>query len=259
VRYFPQVGRGSIAQFPLRRTRKWRSIANVLESGELIRLPDAAAGQIEWRLTVQELTDAETGALTAFFDGSQGKYGSFLFVDPMANLLAWSEDLSRPDWQPGLLQITAGKVDPLGTHRASSIHNASAGPQALQQTIGVPGDYVACFSLWMRSDTPAAVMMSRDATALGSQVGNGWKRFFLSGKGTPGAAASGFSVLLPAGTSIDVWGLQAEAQPYPSQYKQSATVAGIYEETRFADDELRTTSTGVGLSACEIVLASRVQ
>src|SRR5579863_5682376 len=97
--WFPQIGAGSIAQFPLRRTRMWRSIANQLESSERILLPDTPAGQIEWRLSLQELTDAETGRLSDFFAAEQGQFGSFLFIDPMANLLGWSEDLSRPDWQ----------------------------------------------------------------------------------------------------------------------------------------------------------------
>ena len=103
--WFPQTGAGSIAQFPLRRTRKWRSIANRTESGERILLPDTAAGQIEWQLSVQELNDAESGRLSDFFSAAQGRFGSFLFIDPLANLLGWSEDLSRPDWQMGLLTV----------------------------------------------------------------------------------------------------------------------------------------------------------
>ena len=34
--WFPQIGAGSMAQFPLQRSRKWRAIMNDLESGERI-------------------------------------------------------------------------------------------------------------------------------------------------------------------------------------------------------------------------------
>jgi hypothetical protein len=69
--WFPQIGAGSIAQFPLQRTRKWRSIANRMESGERIFLPDTTAGQVEWRFRLQELTDAETAKLNDFFTAAQ--------------------------------------------------------------------------------------------------------------------------------------------------------------------------------------------
>jgi hypothetical protein len=256
--WFPQIGAGSIAQFPLRRTRKWRSIANQMENSERILLPDAAAGQIEWKLSVQELTDAETGRLSDFFAAAQGQFGSFLFIDPLANLLGWSEDLLRPDWQAGLLTVSPGAADPLGTQRASTVRNGSAGTQTLQQTLAVPGDYVGCFSAWVRSNAGGVVTLVRDASAVTTPVGPGWKRLFVSGAGTSGAAQSTFSIALGAGQTIDVWGLQAEAQPYPSAYKQTGASLGIYEETYFGNDELTITSTSVGLSSCEITLMSRV-
>jgi hypothetical protein len=256
--WFPQMGSGSIAQFPVRRTRKWRSITNEMESGELIQLPDTAAGEIDWQLSMQDLSDAESAALSSLFTATHGAFGSFLFIDPLANLLGWSEDLSRPDWQRGLLQVSTGAADPLGTERASTIHNPAAGAQSLQQTIGMPGDYVGCFSVWMRSNGAVTVNLARDARSIACAVGPVWKRFPVNGAGTGGAAQSTFSLSLATGQSIDVWGFQAEAQPNPSQYKQSGSALGIYEETYFADDELTLVSTGVGLSSCEVSLTSRV-
>ena len=32
MNWFPQIGAGSVAQFPVTRSRKWRAIANTLES-----------------------------------------------------------------------------------------------------------------------------------------------------------------------------------------------------------------------------------
>jgi hypothetical protein len=195
---------------------------------------------------------------SCFRIGRQGSFGTFTFIDPLANLLGWSEDLTQPNWQLGLLRTNAGISDPLGTKRASSISNASAGTQALQQTLGVAGDYVACFSAWIRSDAAGTVVLQRDNIQTTVTAGPAWRREFISGKGVAAATESTFSITLGSGQTINVWGLQVEAQPYPSAYKQTSVPEGIFEETYFENDELTTTSTSVGLSSCEIRLMSRV-
>ena len=252
MNWFPQLGAGSVAQFPVTRSRKWRSITNSLDSGERIMLPDASAGQIQWKLSYQDLTNVEVQHLSDLFAASQGQFGVFTFIDPLANLLGWSEDLAQPAWQVGLLQTA------LGTQGASSVTNPSPGTQTLLQTLGVPGNYVACFSAYLRSDTAGTVTLQRDGTQMTVNVGPAWKRAYVNGLGTSGAAQSSFSVGLPAGQTIDVRGLQVEVQPYPSAYKKTSTPLGIYEETCFANDELKITSTSVGLSSCAITLTSRV-
>ena len=256
--WFPQLGNGSIVQFPVTRARKWRAIVNGLESGEQIMVPDRTAGQIEWRLAFQDLTDAEVSGLRALFLASQGSYGMFTFIDPMANLLGWSEDLTQPNWQSGLLRTNRGISDPSGTKRASSILNPSAGMQALQQTLEIPGDYVACFSTWIRSDTAATVLLQRDNALTPVTTGPAWKKESISCKGAAAATQSAFSITLPAGQMVEVWGLQVEAQPYASVYKHTDMPEGIFEQTWFEDDELRITNTSMGLSSCEIRLISRV-
>lgn len=256
--WFPQIGSGSIAQFPLTRSRTWRAIMNRLESGEQIMLPDANADRIEWRLSFQDLTSEETSALTSLFASLQGAFGTFLFIDPAANLLGWSEDLSQPNWQTGLLAKAGSMTDPLGTQRAWSISNSSPGVQALEQTLGVPGDYVACFSAWFRGNAAGTVTMQRDNNVMTMPVGAVWERRFLSGTGAGGAAQSSFSIAVAPGQSIDVWGLQVEAQPYPSAYKPTRAPEGIFEETWFEDNELPIASTSPGLSSCDVRLISRV-
>jgi hypothetical protein len=256
--FFPQVGAGSIAQFPVSRSRKWRAIVNQMESSEVIMLPDAPAGQIEWKLTYQDLVDSEVQNLRNLFIASQGEFGAFTFIDPLANLLGWSENLSQPAWQVGLLQTAGGVADPLGTERASSVTNPTAGTQSLQQSLGISGDYVTCFSVYLRSPAAGAVTLQRDGTARTVSAGPAWQRVYVNGAGVGGAGQSTFSVALTAGQTIDVWGFQAEAQPYPSAYKLTGAALGIYEETYFGDDRLTITSTSVGFSSCGITLISRV-
>ena len=256
--WYPQIGTGAVAQFPLSRSRMWRAITNDLESSEKIMLPDSAAGQIEWKLSYQDLTNAEAARLSNLFASSQAGFEAFTFIDPLANLLGWSEDLTQPNWQTGLLQHTSGVNDPLGTQRASTVSNPNPAAQALQQTLGVSGDYVACFSAYLWSNATGTVILQRDGTQVTVAVGPAWKRAFVTGLGVSGAAQSSFSIVLSAGQTINVWGPQVEAQPYPSAYKQTGAAIGIYEETYFENDELSITSSSLGLSSCEITLMSRV-
>ena len=251
MNWFPQIGAGSVAQFPVTRSRTWRAIANTLESGQRTTLPDAPAGQIQWKLSYQDLTTVEVQRLVDLFATSQGEFGAFSFIDPLANLLGWSGDLAQTAWQVGLLQTV------LGTEGASSVTNPSPGTQTLLQTLGVPGNYVACFSAYLRSDTPGTATLQRDGTQVTVHVGSMWQRAYVNGLGTSSAAQSSFSIGLSAGQTIYIRGLQVEAQPYPSAYKQTSAALGIYEETYFGNDELKITSTGVGLSSCAISLISR--
>jgi hypothetical protein len=259
MNWFPQIGSGAIAQFPLNKRRQWRAITNVMESGEMISLPDDAGGQIEWRLSYQDLTDIEVASVTSLFASSAGEALPFGFIDPFANLLGWSEDLSRPDWQVGQLTATGGLSDPVGTTRAWSIQNGNAAEQTLSQSIGVPGQYVACFSAYVRSDFAGTIGMLRDARRINVPCGPQWKRIQISGAGVSGATSSTFSLAFAAGSNTRVFGLQLEAQPWPSPYRPTGTAAGILEETRFQGGSLSVVNTAPDLSSCQVNLISRVQ
>jgi hypothetical protein len=258
VNWFPQIGSGSLVQLPLHRRRKWRAITNVMEEGGSISLADPASGEIEWRLSYRDLSEAEVSSLKELFMACRGRFEAFGFADPVANLLAWSEDLTRPNWQGGLIAVARGVADPQGGQGASTLSNGSAGGQLVSQTMDVPGQYVGCFSVWMRSDVSRSITLQRDGAAAVAEVNPQWKRFFVSGSGGPAAANSSVSLLVGPGQSVDVWGQQFEAQPYPSQYKPTKGASRIYPETYFGADELTITSVGVGRSSCEMTLVSRV-
>jgi hypothetical protein len=256
--FYPQIASGAIAQFPVRRARQWRAITNELESGEQILLADADGGHIGWDLSYVDLSDAEATAMKNLFAACSGSYAWFTFIDPMANLLGWSEDLTRSDWQSGLLTTSYGANDPLGTQRASTLVNGRPGAQSLVQSVSIPGDYAACLSAWVRSDVGGNITLQRDNTQSTVTVASSWARVYLSAPGVSGIPQSTFSISLHAGQSIDIWGLQVEAQPYPSPYKQTFAAHGIYDETYFANDDLTVTSAAPGLFSCAVQLISRV-
>ncbi len=257
MNWFPQIGRGAIAQYPLQRKRQFRAITNLLENGERISLPDATGGQIEWGLNYQELTDEELGRITALFSASKGDVLPFGFADPFANLLGWSEDLTRPDWQKGLLTVTGGLSDPVGTLRAFLVGNTSGAEQTLAQTLGIPGEYTACFSAYVRADSSGTMGILRDSTRVNMTVGPQWKRIQISGPGTAGAGVSTLGLAISAGSSVRVFGLQVEVQPWPSPYRPTGAAAGIYQNTRFGSGDITVTSTAPGLSRCQVRLISK--
>jgi len=258
MNWFPQIGAGAVAQFPFQRKRQWRAITNVLESGELISLPDVDGGQIEWRLSYRDLTDTEVANLTGLFAASAGEATPFGFIDPFANLLGWSENLSQPGWQLGQLTATGGANDPVGTNRAWTLQNANAAEQLLSQTLGIPGSYTACFSAYVYSASAVTIGILRDANRVNLPAGPQWKRILISGAGTSGTAQSTFSLAIGAGNGVRVFGLQVEAQPWPSPYRPTGVAAGILEETRFSGGDLAVVNTAPGLSTCQVTLVSRI-
>ena len=255
MNWYPQIGAGSVAQFPLGRKRKWRPITNWLENDERVLLADAASKEIEWTLGYQELNAAEVSGLRELFDASRGSFRPFGFVDPLANLLGWSGDLLKPDWEFGLLGAAGGAADPMGGDGAWVLSNAQAGELRLVQSVAIPGAYNACFSVWLSSEAGAVVRLSRDGNEKSFVVGPKWTRCYVNGTGAGESAE--FAIKVPAARSVRVWGLQVESQPYPGQYKATSAARGIYEETYFRDDELKVTATGPGLYNCDVALISR--
>ena len=53
-----------------------------------------------------------------------------------------------------------------------------------------------------------------------------------------------FGAALQAGASVDLFGMQVEAQRGVSDYKKTDGSGGVYAQARFSADELAVTSTG---------------
>jgi hypothetical protein len=75
-------------------------------------------------------------------------------------------------------------------------------------------------------------------------LGPGWQRVFVHGNPGQATTAVSFSVQLPPGASVDLFGMQAEGQLAPSDYKQTGMRGGVYSNARFASDQLTVTAQG---------------
>jgi len=244
---YPQLVSGALGQYPIYKRRRLRTVRNHAADGRAVRLADPSAEATEWRLEYVQLSESEAQSLRDFFVECEGSLQSFTFLDPTANLLAWSETLSEAVWacEP-LLSLSENIADPLGGTRASRLTNTGGGAQNIAQTLAAPADYQYCFSLYARSTTPVNVTLLLGSGRADRIVMDQWARISYTATGE-----ATFGLELPAGSDVDVFGLQVEPQPAASGYKRSTT-GGVYENARLRDDSLAMKATCVGQHSCTV-------
>ena len=241
---YPQLTSGALMQFPSQKRRRLRTVMNVLGDGSCLKLSDPAAEITEWQLQYSNLSDAEAAALQQFFEATEGSLRVFTFLDPTANLLAWSDQLEHTGWNKGpLLSIAGGLADPTGGTNAWHLSNSGAAAQVLSQTLEAPGEYRYCLSVYAKSVAGATVNLICGPVRAERTLANEWGRIAISANGGPTDAVE-FGIEFPAGASADVFGMQVEAQTGASPYKPSTT-GGVYPNTWFRDDSLAVTATDV--------------
>lgn len=256
---FPQLSSGGCAQYAFERSRSRRNVRNVMADGSVVTYRDSGAGLARWSLPFLHLSDNEAAAIEQLFDATAGKLGSFTFVDPGANLLCWSEDLTNPVWQHGpFLQSTNGIMDPRGTSRAWRLTNTGQATQRLAQRVAAPASFVYCFSVYARSTGGSALSLIRTGASEEStttSLSSEWRRITTAGALSGDGNAITFSVELQPGAVVDVFGLQAEGQPGASAYMVTNSRGGVYT-ARFDQDELSIVAGARGSNDTKVRLIS---
>src|SRR5664279_1587561 len=127
---YPQLITGALSQFPVQKRHRLRTVVNTSLDGRQIKLPDPGAETTEWQLAYAGLTDDEVAALEQFFADAEGTLNGFTFLDPTANLFAWSDKLDNAAWAKGpFFSITGGVADPAGGTNAWHLANSAGGTQ----------------------------------------------------------------------------------------------------------------------------------
>jgi hypothetical protein len=192
----------------------------------------------------------------------EGSLQPFLFLDPTENLLAYSEDLTQPAWQTNsLLTLTTQIDDPLGTNRASRLVNTSLGELNVTQSVQVPGSVYCAFSVYLRSQYSGFQMIRDDGSnsvPLPVAPSSSWQRFSLNNAYAASSSTScNFSISIPPGTMIDLFGFQLDAQPFPGTYVVSTNETGVYPSARFDSNQITVTGTGLGQSSTQVSIISK--
>jgi hypothetical protein len=259
--YYPQLTTGAVSQFPVTRGINMRTVANQLPSGYTIRMADTGAQKVQWRLQYSSLTDGERSSIESLFEASQGQLDTFTFLDPVDNLLVWSEDWTQTVWTADpLLQVTGGVQDALGGSSAMQLTNTAQTTQQIVQNTSGPSGFVYCYSVYVRSAVPATIQLVVTATGQTAltavTTSSSWTRVTASGNLSVQQEGIGFGVQLPAGVQVDAFGAQVEAQPGAGLYKKTIDLGGVYSSTRFSTDLLLITATAPNQNSCQIDLIS---
>jgi len=242
---YPQLSSGALSQFPIVKRRSVRTVLNAAADGSSIKSGDPGAETIEWQLAYSGMSDEELSALAQFHAAMEGSLNEFTFLDPNGNLLAWSEDLKNAVWSAdSYLSLSGASEDPWGGTNGWHIGNSGAGAQSLMQTLNTPGQYTYCFSVYGRGTQPTTVTLLFGTRRTERELNTTWGRVSISGQGDPAASAIVFGLEVPAGSAVDIFGPQVEAQQVASAYK-TATTGGIFENARFRDDAFTFTTTDV--------------
>jgi hypothetical protein len=247
--YFPQLHSGATVQYPFVKRRIYRTITSAAPDGGILKLGDPAWTMAEWELRFKTLSSQERTELEAFFNTVEGRLGEFTFLDPTDNLLVRSGDLAAAAWTKGpLVQFTTGQADPEGGSEATRVSNTGAGPQSIQQTVEGPGWFHYCFSFYASSEQPLSLAVFRFTGGVedvrSCPVNSNWQRLALSGRSQGAEESITFGIRLEAGTAVNVYGMQVEAQPAPSAYRKTTSRGGVRANARFNDDVLELTSEG---------------
>ncbi len=259
--YYPQLSTGSVSQFPVRRGSQMRTIANQLASGYTIRMADTGTQKVQWQLRYTDLTDGERSSIETLFNAAEGQLNTFTFLDPTDNLLLWSEDWTQSAWTADpLLQVAGGVADPFGGNGAMQLTNTAQTTQQIVQSTDAPSSFVYCFSVYVRSSSPATIQLVVTATGqtflTAVATGSAWTRVTTSGSLSVQDDGISFGVELPAGVQVDAFGAQVEAQPGAGLYKKTIDLGGVYSSTRFSSDLLSVIATAPNQNSCQIDLMS---
>src|SRR5579871_3724383 len=253
---FPQLSSGASAQYPILKQLSQRSVQSAMEDGSVITMADQAANNEAWRVAYRGITDQEAGALRSFYESTLGNLVGFLFFDPTANLIRWSEDFSQPSWQANGIAFDSGVTDPFGTTCASRARNAASIDQTIIQSTQMPGSVQACFSVYLRAAGPIEVPLARlagnEALRVTAAVTSAWQRFYLSGTLPSNDSNSAFAITAPAGCSLEIFGPQLDVQVSPSAYTKSYGQSGVFSNARFDMSKLDITATGHNRNDCVV-------
>lgn len=234
---FPQLSGKALVQYPVQKTVQPGSEAVTTRGGVRHGLFDPTARLTTWDLQYEGLTDAEARALAAFFEQTEGRYRSFAFADPLANLLGWSVDLTNTAWSTGpSVAVSGGINDPRGGHAAATVVNGSQTFSGIGQTQVAPAGCTYCVSAWLKGAAGTRCQFVAGGANGIVLAGNEWKRY--EARAISSSSPVYFGVDVEPGAVVSMFGMQAEAQLSASAYMPSYGAGGLHTEARFDQDSL---------------------
>jgi hypothetical protein len=257
---FPQFSTGAAALYPLRRTRRRRTVVNSLADGTRVTYSDPDFAEKRWDLQCIGMTADEWLAIEALFGAVQGRRDVFTLLEPAGNLLAQSADLASTVWQSGpLVNVVDGVVDPFGGSDGWHVTNAGPVAAGLAQVLAVPGNFQYALSVWARAGSVSELTLFAETT--GGQtsrtfgLAGGWRRCVIPVGLAQATESVKFGIRLEG--SVDVCGMQVEAQLGAGGYQATGANGGVYSQVRFGMDELVVRARGTDVFDATLRIVSK--
>jgi hypothetical protein len=241
--FFPQLSTGALVQYPVNRTKSVQTVSTQAEDGSVISYFDSRGSKLTWALEFSGITQAEANQLQALFDNCAGRFRTFTFINPVANLLT-------DQWQMGT-----------GIDKAGAVYtNTGSTTAEIWQTFLIPSAYTYCFSVPGNVNAPdgANLTLIRRGSATEETVIAALNSALLVSSGTLADSGLGLTVAirLQPGQSVDLSQAQLEAQPSPSQFRPQQ--GGVYPNAHWAVDELMFTAIGPDLYSTKFSIETNV-
>ena len=259
---FPQMMTGAVALYPLQRGRSRRSVVNTMRDGSAVVYADPDWAVKRWDLECAGLSELEWQAIEGLFDAVTGQLGTFTFLEPAGNLLAQSENFTAAAWDNGaLIAVTEAIDDPFGGTSAARVVNSGPTAGDVAQVLAVPGNFRYALSVWVRASAAGSVELFA-STVGGSQartcaLTTSWRRVEMPvGLELPTESIT-FGVRLSAGATVDVFGMQVDAQPGVGSYQKTGAFGGVHPDARFAQDVLIGRARGAEVFDAAIRIVSK--
>lgn len=255
---FPQMSTGAVAQFPLRSRSHY--LTRVTDADDISETVYAAWTNPfgAWDLSVDAATDADVQIIQTFFESQMGRYGRFIFLDPMRNLLKYSNTFTNPAWTNTIDNTLTGIADPFGGTSAVQFANTSGVSESVIQGIAInatlPANAWFTASVWLQEASSGVLLRVTDNAAqtatLSVPFKSSWVRYEISKNFA--ASASGaiqFRVILPPSTVVNIYGAQLSYLPSAGDYDPTTSRNGVHPICRFDSDTLQWRHTGPGVSS----------
>lgn len=222
---------------PLTREARFTTRLNRAPDFTEVRTGDQLTPLFRWNLQLGPLSDAEFAAIQSFHAACNGAYQSFVFLDPLDNLLQWSEDFSQAVWQksnPSGIAITSGVGDPFGGSTAQTIANTSGAVNALSQSIGAnPQGITFTGSVWLIGAATLHLTDGASQTFSATVAAGAWTRYSLTGAFAGSGSQIVFAADIAAGASVSLFGAQLVATAGRGSYTRTTTVSGFHPNCAF--------------------------
>ncbi len=219
---------------PLTRELRFTTRTNRTADATEYRNADQANPLFRWDLSIGPLADADYAAIQNFHSSRGGAYETFVFLDPLDNLLQWSEDFSQAAWvksNPSQIVISAPTITNTGGSVNTVSQSIAANPQGITFTA----------SVWLRGAATITLRLTDGAgTTFTSTAGltGAWQRYSVSGTFVAPASSVTVAFDIPAGASADFLGAQLAATSGPGAYSRTTLISGFHPKCSFDSQPL---------------------